>query len=494
MSDNRKKRGLTSNGIYFIRVFSYITAIAGVLVYNFETGQELTIFHWVTLSIGFLAPHLFQIYSLSYERKQEIEYININADLFIIGMFSALVDFTPVVTLVAMLSAYANLIVNRGFAKIYFVGLFFLGAGAMGVFTGTYEINWTTPSNATIVSLIYLVFFISMLGLNIHRSIRGFKEKNNQLKLQIKENKLINRKLSQKQKDLSNLNTRLLKQRESLSQLNNQLVDQNSKVASQNKEMRSQRDYLKQTLVTLKKTQYKLVQSKKMASLGQLTAGIAHEINTPIGVSLSAASNLLDATRVLSKKLTSEDLSKEELDDYLYDARESTMLLLNNLDRAASLVRSFKEVSVDQSVEEKRSFELISYIEEIRNSLSNELNRKKVQVTIRAQDIIELKSYPGAFAQIFTNLIMNSIKHGFEGKKNGHIDIELVKKGQLIEMHYRDDGKGIPNDKINKIFEPFYTSKRGQGGSGLGMHIVYNLVVQKLGGSIKASSEEDKGV
>lgn len=479
--------------VYLIRVFSYCSILTGIVIYCSESGNPLTIFHWVMMSIAFLVPHMFFIYSLTND-KNKIEYVNIGVDIFVIGMLVPLVNFNPVLTLVSMLAVYTNLIVNRGFSKVYIQLLFFFGAVLMMIFTGNYDPDYAIYPKTSILSISYLIIFLSILGLNIYRSINRLKIKNAELKDKIHENEVINRRLSIKQDELYNTSKRLVQQKKYLSTLNKQLLDQNQKVERQNKEIGSQRDYLKQTLMTLKKTQYKLVQSKKMASLGQLTAGIAHEINTPIGVSLSAASNLMDATQQLNRKLANNKLTREDLDEYLFDANESSKLLLSNLDRAASLVKSFKEVSIDQSIEELRSFELVSYLKEVKNSLSNVLNRRKVKVQIKAQDIIELKSYPGAFAQIFTNLIMNSIQHGFEDRKNGLIDIEIIRRKQAIEIHYQDNGRGIPHDKLNKIFEPFFTSKRGQGGSGLGMHIVYNLVTQKLGGSIKVSSEEGKGV
>ncbi len=274
---------------------------------------------------------------------------------------------------------------------------------------------------------------------------------------------------------------------------NQELEAKNIQIQNQNIEIKSQRDHLQDTLEELKKVQQKLIESEKMASLGQLTAGVAHEINTPIGVGMVAASSLDEATASLEKKLFEKKLSKEDFENYIQDARESAHLLLNNLRRAAGLVKSFKEVSVDQSTEVKRKFDLIAYINDVINSLKNSINRHNVEVNIYGDQKIEIESYAGVYAQIITNLVINSIQHGFEGMKRGRIDLAVKSVKSKIIIKYQDNGRGISEEIIEKIFDPFYTTKRGKGNTGLGLHIVYNLITQKLGGEINTENQQGKG-
>jgi len=272
-----------------------------------------------------------------------------------------------------------------------------------------------------------------------------------------------------------------------------ELEAKNIQIQNQNIEIKSQRDHLQDTLEELKKVQQKLIESEKMASLGQLTAGVAHEINTPIGVGMVAASSLDEATASLEKKLFEKKLSKEDFEDYIQDAKESAHLLLSNLRRAAGLVKSFKEVSVDQSIEVKRKFDIIAYINDVINSLQNSIHRHNIEVNIYGDEKIEIESYAGVFAQIVTNLVINSIQHGFEDMNGGRIDISVKSIKSKIIIKYQDNGKGISEEIMEKIFDPFYTTKRGKGNTGLGLHIVYNLITQKLGGDINAENQPGKG-
>lgn len=246
-------------------------------------------------------------------------------------------------------------------------------------------------------------------------------------------------------------------------------------------------------LQQLQATQQQLVESEKMAALGNLVAGIAHEINTPIGIGVTGASRLETLAKELQQLYESGKMKRTDLEKYLKSALQGNELILKNLTRAAELIQSFKQVAVDQSSEQQRTFALKEYLHEILISLHPEFKRTKHQVSIVCDDSITLVSYPGIFSQIFTNLIMNSLIHGFQERLEGHITITVIKKDNHLTMHYTDDGKGIRHDIINNIFEPFFTTNRQGGGSGLGLHIVYNLVTHKLSGSIHCHSIEGHG-
>jgi signal transduction histidine kinase len=168
-------------------------------------------------------------------------------------------------------------------------------------------------------------------------------------------------------------------------------------------------------------------------------------------------------------------------------------MILKNLQRAAELIQSFKQVAVDQSSEERRVFPVKAYLEEVLLSLHPKIKRTHHTVEIHAPDDLALDSYPGAFSQIVTNLVMNSLVHAYEADESGHLVFDLNQRDGYLIFEYADDGKGISKENLGKIFDPFFTTKRGQGGSGLGLHIIYNLVTQKLDGTIRCESAEGRG-
>ncbi len=267
----------------------------------------------------------------------------------------------------------------------------------------------------------------------------------------------------------------------SLAKLNAELEQ---RVTDRTRELEERNRELHDTLETLRATQRQLVESKKLAALGGLVAGVAHEINTPIGIGFTAASFLSDQAKAYQQRHPDDELAAT--------AAESSELICQNLERAAQLVRAFKQVSVDQSSEQRRPFDLISYLDEILLSLKPRLKRGHPQISISGPDKLLLDSYPGSYYQIFTNLILNSLLHGFENQPGGTINIAIRQEQERVIIDYRDDGIGVPDGWHQKLFEPFMTTKRNQGCSGLGMHIAFNLVSQLLKGHID-SLPADKG-
>jgi len=250
---------------------------------------------------------------------------------------------------------------------------------------------------------------------------------------------------------------------------------------------------LSQALDDLKATQNQLVEAEKMAALGGLVAGVAHEINTPVGVGVTAASLLEDKTVAFLKTYQSGQMKRSDLEKYLNTAGQSSTMILKNLNRAAELIQSFKQVAVDQSSEERREFSVKAYLEEILLSLRPKLKKTQHAIEINGDDNLTLESYPGTFAQIVTNLVMNSLLHAYEPEEWGQLSFEFRQNGKHLIFQYNDDGKGIPKENLSKIFEPFFTTKRTQGGSGLGLHIIYNLVTQRMGGTIHCESKVGSG-
>jgi two-component system, NtrC family, sensor kinase len=246
---------------------------------------------------------------------------------------------------------------------------------------------------------------------------------------------------------------------------------------------------LEHTLRRLQEAQAQLVQNEKLASLGALVAGVAHEINTPIGVGVTAASTLQANTANLRTQYRDGALKRSDLDRFVTLAEECAQIILKNLQRAAELIQSFKQVAVDQSSGERRRFSLKAYLEEVLLSLRPKLKKTSHHVEVECPEGIVLDSYPGAIAQIVTNLVSNSLLHGFEGRDEGRITIRVTEERDWVTLRFRDDGRGIPREHLSRIYDPFFTTKRSTGGSGLGLHIVYNLVAQRLGGTIEATSE-----
>ena len=263
-----------------------------------------------------------------------------------------------------------------------------------------------------------------------------------------------------------------------------------SRLQRQNKEYQRS---LEDSLEKLSRTQKEMIHSAKMAALGDLVAGVAHEVNTPIGVSVTASSFLLERTRHLRGLYQQGEMKRSDLEKYLTVAEESASSVLTNLERAAELVQSFKKVAADQSSEEKRSFELKTYLEQILISLRPQFKRTPHTVGMTCPENILLNSYPGAIMQILTNLIMNSLIHGFADGRPGEISIHVESSRGMLELRYRDSGVGMDQEQRERIFDPFYTTTRGSGGTGLGMNIVYNLVTQTLGGTISLESSPGQG-
>ncbi|UTF49676.1 response regulator [Desulfomicrobium sp. ZS1] len=250
---------------------------------------------------------------------------------------------------------------------------------------------------------------------------------------------------------------------------------------------------LEESLEKLHRTQKEMIQSAKMAALGDLVAGVAHEVNTPIGVSVTAASFLAERTRQLRELYGKGEMKRSDLEKYLTLAEESSGSVLSNLERAAELVQSFKKVAADQSSEEKRVFEMKNYLEQILLSLRPQFKRTPHQVRMDCPDDLILDSYPGAIMQIITNLVMNSLIHGFADGRPGEISIKVEQAGENVVLTYRDTGIGMDREQKERIYDPFYTTTRGSGGTGLGMNIVYNLVTQTLKGSIMLESSPGQG-
>jgi NO-binding membrane sensor protein with MHYT domain/anti-sigma regulatory factor (Ser/Thr protein kinase) len=250
-------------------------------------------------------------------------------------------------------------------------------------------------------------------------------------------------------------------------------------------ESRRAQDLAEAALVELRATQKSLIQAEKMASLSRLTAGIAHEINTPIGPALTATTTLLRRTDEFVESVRTGRVTKSAALKYAEIASESSSLIVSNIGPAATLIQSFKQVAVDQTSGECRQFGLAEYLLEIVHSLTPRLKQTLHKVDIYCPAGVLITSYPGALAQVITNLIMNSLVHVFPDAYVGVISlVARPYQDDMVELIYSDNGVGIPDSDRARVFDPFFTTRRAQGGTGLGLHIVYNIVTQTLMGTI----------
>lgn len=244
----------------------------------------------------------------------------------------------------------------------------------------------------------------------------------------------------------------------------------------------------------LQLAQTQLVEREKLASLGALVAGVAHELNTPIGNSLLVASTLQEGSRRFAEQARGGGLRRSELERFCATAEESSSLLVRSLGRAAQLVASFKQLAVDQTSDRRRSFDLAKVCQEVALTLDNRLRREEHQLALDVPPGLQFDSFPGPLEQVLSNLVLNAVLHGFEGRSGGQMRLQAeALGGDWVRLVFSDDGRGIPAELLPRIFDPFFTTKMGQGGSGLGLHICYTIISSLLGGQISVSSVAGQG-
>jgi C4-dicarboxylate-specific signal transduction histidine kinase len=265
------------------------------------------------------------------------------------------------------------------------------------------------------------------------------------------------------------------------------------KVAERTRDLTAANQQLTITLDTLQKTRNELVQTERLASLGSMVAGVAHELNTPLGNALLASSSLQDSTAAM-EKLLNNGMRKSDLEQFMADVREATDITVRNLSIASGLVHRFKEVAVDQTHEQRREFDLRDCIEGILTILGPTLRKQPCTLHNRVPAGELLHSYPGSLGQVLANLINNALVHAFENNHAGEITLSAEDAGpEAIALLVEDNGAGMTSAVINRIFDPFFTTRMGRGGTGLGLYITLNIVENILGGSIKVNSKPGEG-
>ncbi len=266
------------------------------------------------------------------------------------------------------------------------------------------------------------------------------------------------------------------------------------RVAERTRHLATVNAELESTLLNLQRTQRELVQSEKLASLGSMVAGVAHELNTPIGNAVTAASTLSHAVEDFAQRAQEKSMARSTISSFVQTSTDLADLLLRSTQRAAELVASFKRVAVDRTSEQRREFDLLNVVQELLHTLAPTLRRLPWAVVVEVPEGVVLDSYPGPLEQVLTNLILNASNHAFGGRASGTISLRARHVTALrLVLDVSDDGCGMAPEVLARVFEPFFTTKLGQGGSGLGLSISHNIVTQVLGGELSVQSQPGRG-
>lgn len=290
--------------------------------------------------------------------------------------------------------------------------------------------------------------------------------------------------------ELSETNHELLASQSEIAHLNGSLED---KVQLRTEELNAKKEEAIQSLQQLRVTQKQLINMEKYAALGELIAGLTHEVNTPLGIAITAVTALEDQLHQLNRSFRNNKLDKQEFKDFVEFVSEGSQITMDNLRRAADLISRFKQVAVDQASEQYRDFELGDYLNSVVTSLRPHIKERPLTIAIDCPEPIYISSFPGSLSQVLTNLIMNSLIHAYDDQQSGAITIEVTKFNHQAVIQYCDDGKGMTSQALQHIFDPFFTTRRASGGSGLGGHIIYDLVSERLGGRMVVCSAPGYG-
>lgn len=259
-------------------------------------------------------------------------------------------------------------------------------------------------------------------------------------------------------------------------------------------DLKAAKENAEDALRELTQAQRSLIEAEKFAALGGLVAGVAHEVNNPVGISLTVASSFARRCEQFSKEIVDGAVRRSRLQEFIAGSQEAARQLVTNLNRAADLIRSFKQVAVDRSEGERRVFNLNEATEQMMASLRPALKHSLVSLSVDVPEDIVLNSYPGPYGQVLTNLVLNALTHAFPEREAGTLRLTARKVGGTeVEIEFADDGAGMTEEVQHRAFEPFFTTRRNRGGTGLGLHIVYNLVTRRLGGTLRLESQPGRG-
>jgi signal transduction histidine kinase len=259
-------------------------------------------------------------------------------------------------------------------------------------------------------------------------------------------------------------------------------------------DLKASKENAEDALRELQDAQRSLIEAEKFAALGGLVAGVAHEVNNPVGISLTVASSFARRCAQFSDEIADGAVRRSKLEEFIAGSHEAAKQLVTNLNRAADLIQSFKQVAVDRSQAERRVFDLREATEHLIVSLRPALRHSSISLAVEVPAGIAMNSYPGPYGQVLTNLVLNALTHAFPDRRPGALRLAAKRLGSdQVEIEFADDGAGMSEEVQRRAFEPFFTTRRNRGGTGLGLHIVYNLVTRRLGGSLRLESEPGRG-
>lgn len=437
----------------------------------------------------------------------------------------------PTVYCITIVDKIRGVVVDKGDAELDPTSTIYYGEKAItknGVNIGTLKVGISsTPfvekSNEDLRSRIIMIlletsvlaFMILIISYTITKPLNVLEEEiidfaggNYSKKITIKSNDEIGRlantfnqmarKIEEADAELKSLNQSLESKLEErtyeLRRTNEYLEEALSQSEEIQSELTVKNEELENAMEQLQYSNKQIIEATKSNLTGQLIAGVAHEIKTPVGVILTTNSYILKEIEEFNDKLNSGGVKRSDLSHFIDTLHEASININRNLNNTISLISNFKEVAVDQTSQRKRQFDLRYYISETVSNLRPVFKHTPYKIDISCPEGIKIDSYPGAYSQILTNLIMNSIKHGFGSRDHGTINIEAAAKDNNIILIYRDNGKGISQENLENIFTPFFSTSHNKGGSGLGLSVVKNLVEQTLQGSISCNSSLGNGV
>jgi PAS domain S-box-containing protein len=260
------------------------------------------------------------------------------------------------------------------------------------------------------------------------------------------------------------------------------------------RQVRDARDAAETALRQLRETQNSLIEAEKLAALGRMVAGVAHEVNSPVGMSLTVASTLQHKAQMFAESLARGNLKRSNLNEFVALIRDASAQLVANLGRAAERVQLFKQVALDPNQPNRRNFNASAFTEQVLSQLKGELRERHISLDLRYEPNLEMNSYPGPFGLVLTHLAVNAMTHAFQNRGKGAIIVSLSQvANNNIELLVTDNGCGMAPEVKRQAFDPFFTTRRYQGATGLGLHIVYNIVAEQLGGQMTLDSEPDAG-
>lgn len=415
---------------YRLRTISFALMFLSIALHVADKGYGP--FAWGLIVVFlFIYPHLMYWRARHSGHPQQAEANNLAVDCLLFGFLVASLEFPLWISFTIYIASTLNITISRGARGALLSQLLFLVGAMAAVAVFGWRFSPDTAAPATLVCLLGQSFYMIAIGIAAFR---------------------------------------------------------------RNRKLRETRSTLSEALANLQAAQAELVRQERLASLGALVAGVAHEINTPLGVCVTATSHLEEELQLALEARAQGALGDDQLEQLLDSASDAVRILKSNTQRAAKLIHSFKQVSVDQASGEQRTVNLAEYLNEVLATLRPNLKNKPVSVKISCPPNLIIETYPGALAQVITNLVMNSVIHAFDGRPEGTITITATREGDTLHLVYADDGNGTDEVGLKKLFDPFYTTRRGAGGVGLGAHIVYNLITGPLEGVVQVKSAPGEGM